>query len=300
MHQPSDKQMPPMSLESIPGWVEEFLSLKSVVKKRYKIIKSQLGMDENQSMRMLSQTDGADGSSDRNQDEEQEQSVDRQEKDLKRLRHLYCKKSLNFFGFDNPVRIACINIVEWKYFDTCVLLLILINTILLGLLDYVWENDKSPERGPQPTINRLQENSEMFFTIFFTAEAAIKIITYGVVMQDTCYLRDGWNILDFSVVITGLLQNIPGLQNTSGVRAFRLLRPLRSLSAIPSMRMLVTTLISSLEQIGNILILNIFFILTFSIISLQLWTGVLNFRCRATLYPMGGDWQLDGDNRICG
>jgi len=41
------------------------------------------------------------------------------------------------------------------------------------------------------------------FLIIFTTEAIIKIIAYGFVMHPGAYLRSGWNMLDFVIVIVG-------------------------------------------------------------------------------------------------
>jgi len=59
-------------------------------------------------------------------------------------------------------------------------------------------------------------------------------------MHRNAYLRDYWNWIDVSVVITGLIEmtNIPGISLRS-LRALRVLRPLRSIKALPSMRRLI-------------------------------------------------------------
>lgn len=49
----------------------------------------------------------------------------------------------------------------------------------------------------------LQEDSEIVFLVIFTIEAVLKIIALGFLFQPGSYLRDGWNVLDFIVVITG-------------------------------------------------------------------------------------------------
>jgi hypothetical protein len=68
----------------------------------------------------------------------------------------------------------------------------------------------------------------------------------GFFMGNNTYLSDGWNWLDFIVVITSLLNQIPGMVGVSGLRTFRLFRPLRSLTSMPSMKLLVETLLSSI------------------------------------------------------
>ena len=49
----------------------------------------------------------------------------------------------------------------------------------------------------------VQETLEWVFLVIFTVEAIIKIIAYGFVLHAGAYLRNGWNILDFVIVIVG-------------------------------------------------------------------------------------------------
>ena len=39
--------------------------------------------------------------------------------------------------------------------------------------------------------------------IIFAGEALLKIIAMGFVLHPGAYLRNGWNILDFSIVLIG-------------------------------------------------------------------------------------------------
>lgn len=48
-----------------------------------------------------------------------------------------------------------------------------------------------------------QEESEKVFVIIYCIEAATKIIASGFVLHKDAYLRNGWNILDFVVVVVG-------------------------------------------------------------------------------------------------
>lgn len=66
--------------------------------------------------------------------------------------------------------------------------------------------------------------------VIFTIEALLKIIGMGFIMDSGSYLRDGWNWIDFIVVVTSLLSNIPAIPSISFLRTFRVLRPLRSLN----------------------------------------------------------------------
>lgn len=48
-----------------------------------------------------------------------------------------------------------------------------------------------------------QEKIEYAFLIFFAIEAMLKIIAYGFLFHTDAYLRNGWNVLDFSIVTLG-------------------------------------------------------------------------------------------------
>ena len=166
--------------------------------------------------------------------------------------------------------------------------------MLLGIIDY--EN-------PDSDIwrNRIVHSCEPFFTAAFTLEAMLKIVSMGFIMHKKSYLRDAWNWLDFVVVITSLLSILPGVGNVSGIRTFRLFRPLRSFTSMPSMKTLIATILSSLVQLGEILILFgiVFFI--FSILGVSLWSGDIHYRCRVTKEPVDGVWPVvEGDTQLWG
>ena len=94
-----------------------------------------------------------------------------------------------------------IRILENAWFDRLVIFVIIVNSIFLGLIDYTW----TIQSGPKPLGNIIADQSEIFFTIFFTFEFFIKIIALGLIFGDSCYLRNGWNWLDFTVVVTSLV-----------------------------------------------------------------------------------------------
>lgn len=53
------------------------------------------------------------------------------------------------------------------------------------------------------TTNAALENIENIFMVIFTSECIIKIIANGFLMHQGAYLRNGWNILDFFIVVIG-------------------------------------------------------------------------------------------------
>ena len=49
----------------------------------------------------------------------------------------------------------------------------------------------------------LQEEIEIIFTVTFTSECVMKIIAYGFILHQNAYLKNTWNILDFTIVMIG-------------------------------------------------------------------------------------------------
>ena len=49
----------------------------------------------------------------------------------------------------------------------------------------------------------LQEKIEYVFLAIFTLETALKIVAFGFAWHPNAYLRNGWNILDFIIVVVG-------------------------------------------------------------------------------------------------
>ena len=90
------------------------------------------------------------------------------------------------------------------------------------------------------TTNIFLEEIEVIFMVIFTAESTIKIIAFGLWQHDTAYLRNPANFLDFTIVMIGFFDIIMSTLQIEGVdakalRAFRVLRPLRLVSGVPSM-----------------------------------------------------------------
>ena len=61
------------------------------------------------------------------------------------------------------------------------------------------------------------------FTVIFTLECVAKVIAFGLgPFGCNTYLSDPWNQLDFVVVVTALLEVLPGMPSLTGLRTFRL------------------------------------------------------------------------------
>ena len=183
----------------------------------------------------------------------------------------YAERSLFVFDLDNPMRRLCINMIESPYFENAVLFVILLNCIILALADPLSE----PDEGRNVVVNE----SEIYFNIAFTVEMTTKIIALGFWMDENSYLRDGWNVIDFIVVIGGWVGMLPFASNVTAIRTIRLLRPLRTISVVEGMRILVGTIVSALPLMGNVLLVCLFFFCLFGILGILLFSGTFSQRC---------------------
>jgi hypothetical protein len=64
------------------------------------------------------------------------------------------------------------------------------------------------DRDNTGTNNQLMEKFGMFFTVIFTSEFAFKTLAMGLYMSDNAYLQDGWNWIDFIVVLSGYVRSL--------------------------------------------------------------------------------------------
>jgi len=196
----------------------------------------------------------------------------------------FSKNSLGILDNRSKMRWALVWLITSKQFEYLIISMIMINSVFLGIKDYTDVDNVTP-------INQFVEMMEPFFTYLFLFECTSKILGMGWFMGSNSYLNDSWNWLDFIVVVTSLLQQLPDMKNMSGLRTFRLFRPLRSLNTMPSMKLLIGTLLSSVKQLGGIMGLAMFFFMIFAILGVSLWDGKGHFRCYLTDAPdILGNW----------
>ncbi|XP_047438725.1 calcium channel, voltage-dependent, L type, alpha 1D subunit, a isoform X10 [Mugil cephalus] len=214
-------------------------------------------------------------------------------------RALFCLK------LNNPIRRACISLVEWKPFDIFILIAIFANCMALAVYVPFPEDDSN-------STNHDLETVEYAFLIIFTIETFLKIIAYGLVMHQNAYVRNGWNMLDFVIVVIGLFSVVlelltkedkaeaegeiehpsmhghggkPGGFDVKALRAFRVLRPLRLVSGVPSLQVVLNSIIKAMVPLLHIALLVLFVIIIYAIIGLELFIGKMH----ATCYLPGSD-----------
>ncbi|XP_036724872.1 sodium channel protein type 10 subunit alpha isoform X2 [Balaenoptera musculus] len=129
------------------------------------------------------------------------------------------------------------------------------------------------------TQTELPERMEYVFTVIYTFEALIKILARGFCLNEFTYLRDPWNWLDFSVITLAYVGEAIDLRGISGLRTFRVLRALKTVSVIPGLKVIVGALIHSVRKLADVTILTIFCLSVFALVGLQLFKGNLKNKC---------------------
>uniref|UniRef100_A0A4W6BWY4 Calcium channel, voltage-dependent, T type, alpha 1H subunit a n=1 Tax=Lates calcarifer TaxID=8187 RepID=A0A4W6BWY4_LATCA len=154
------------------------------------------------------------------------------------------------------------------------MLVILLNCVTLGMFQPCEDVTCQSE-----WCRILQVLDDCIFA-FFAVEMVIKMVALGI-FGSNCYLGDKWNQLDFVIVMAGVMEYSLDGHNASlsAIRTVRVLRPLRAINRVPSMRILVTLLLDTLPMLGNVLLLCFFVFFIFGIVGVQLWAGLLRNRC---------------------
>ncbi|KAI6072824.1 Voltage-dependent L-type calcium channel subunit alpha-1S [Aix galericulata] len=200
-------------------------------------------------------------------------------------------RALFCLTLQNPLRKACISIVEWKPFEIIILLTIFANCVALAIYLPMPEDDTNVANSS--LVRQSLEKIEYAFLIFFAIEAMLKIIAYGFLFHTDAYLRNGWNVLDFSIVSLGLftmtLEQINAKQGGSSggkggfdvkaLRAFRVLRPLRLVSGVPSLQVVLNSIIKAMVPLLHIALLVLFMIIIYAIVGQELFKGKMHKTC---------------------
>ncbi|CAG9569826.1 unnamed protein product [Danaus chrysippus] len=206
------------------------------------------------------------------------------------------KRALFCLTLKNPLRKLCINIVEWKPFEWMILTTIFANCIALAVYTPYPASDSN-------YTNWVLEKIEYIFLVIFTGECVMKIIAYGFVMHPGSYLRNGWNLLDFTIVVIGMVSTVlssifKDAFDVKALRAFRVLRPLRLVSGVPSLQIVLNSILKAMVPLLHIALLVIFVIIIYAIIGLELFSGKMHKSCynKRTNEIMDNPHPCDVDN----
>uniref|UniRef100_A0A3B4GUJ3 Voltage-dependent N-type calcium channel subunit alpha n=1 Tax=Pundamilia nyererei TaxID=303518 RepID=A0A3B4GUJ3_9CICH len=187
---------------------------------------------------------------------------------------LTVNRSLFIFSEDNVIRKYAKKITEWPYpyNPYMILATIIANCIVLALEQHLPASDKTP-------MSERLDDTEPYFIGIFCFEAGIKIIALGFAFHKGSYLRNGWNVMDFVVVLTGILATVGADFDLRTLRAVRVLRPLKLVSGIPSLQVVLKSIMKAMVPLLQIGLLLFFAILMFAIIGLDFYMGKFHRTC---------------------
>uniref|UniRef100_A0A8C2B1H9 Voltage-dependent N-type calcium channel subunit alpha-1B n=1 Tax=Cyprinus carpio TaxID=7962 RepID=A0A8C2B1H9_CYPCA len=202
-------------------------------------------------------------------------------------------RSLFIFSEDNVIR---------KYAKRITECTIIANCIVLALEQHLPAMDKTP-------MSERLDDTEPYFIGIFCFEAGIKIIALGFVFHKGSYLRNGWNVMDFVVVLTGILTTLGSQFDLRTLRAVRVLRPLKLVSGIPSLQVVLKSIMKAMVPLLQIGLLLFFAIVMFAIIGVEFYMGKFHFTCfkvdtgeKVSDYPCGKDLpaRICPNGTVCG
>ncbi|MEL6773730.1 MAG: ion transporter [Pseudomonadota bacterium] len=136
------------------------------------------------------------------------------------------------------VKAWAIRITEDARFRNAILGVILFNAVILGL-----ETSKTTMAAIGPILLTLDK----ICLAIFVVEIVLKLIA-----QSWGFFRKGWNIFDFIIVGISLA---PAGEGLSVLRAMRILRVLRLITAAPRLRRVIEGFVSALPGMGSVFLL---------------------------------------------
>jgi hypothetical protein len=158
-------------------------------------------------------------------------------------------------------------VIETKVFENTTIFVIVFNSLVM-----MFEGS-----GPDSEKAAFFGIADDVFLGLYTVEAVLKIVGKGFIMGEGSYLRDSWNILDFSIVLVSYMTTISDDGEDAGaseedtgfspasLRVFRVLRPLKAISSIKGLKVLMIALFSAMPLLRDTLLILLFFFIIFAI-----------------------------------
>lgn len=139
-------------------------------------------------------------------------------------------------------------------FEWAIIGLIVVNAIILGL---------GTDAGLAATYGSLFDVMDRLILSIFICELLARFYVYGFRA-----FKDPWFIFDFLVVGVAL---VPATGNLSVLRSLRILRVLRLISAVPSMKRVVSGLLTAIPGMGSIVTLLLLVLYVAAVMATQLF-----------------------------
>ena len=146
-------------------------------------------------------------------------------------------------------------ISESNWFGTFMILIVLINTIIMGV----------------QTIGSLKNSNvleilDYVFLGFFVLEALIKILAYHL-----SYFLSAWNWFDLIIIVISLIPSSVNISSLRALRAFKAFRAFKVIEHSKILKEVFDTIVSSLPQVGIVGLLSFMFFYVYSLVGCYLY-----------------------------
>ena len=213
--------------------------------------------------------------------------------DIKKvIEEKYLYNSLYFISHKNKFRILLIKIIENASFNLILIIITYINALMTFFytykirlcflyLQFEDKNECLIKYKKDINFDNILDKINIIFNILFSIEIFIKIIASGLLFNKNSFLRNGWNVIDFIIVIYQWIKiNHKNWGNLSIFRCLKLLNNLKNLKFLRRIKLLINSVIVSLPTLGKVILFLMFIFLIFGILGMQLFSGIFYNRCR--------------------
>jgi voltage-gated sodium channel len=164
-----------------------------------------------------------------------------------------------------PWRLRLAGFLETGRVEHFIVAVILINAAVLGF---------ETSRGAMASYGAVLVAIDKACLVVFCVEIGARLLAYR-----WAFWRSGWNIFDFAVVAVAL---VPGAGPWAVLRSLRVLRVMRLLTVIPSLRKVVAAFLHAIPGLGGVLLLMCVVLYTSAVLAVNLfgekfpqWFGTL-------------------------
>lgn len=177
------------------------------------------------------------------------------------------------------IRNLCNTIVKSRFFETLILLLIILSSITIAM--------STPLDDPNSKYSKSLNLIDALCTWIFFAEMILKFIAFGFVGKNVGYFSDSWNYFDFIVVVVSVIDffgsDNSSLRKLKALRALRAVRPLRIILRIKGLKQVVLGLWASVGQMTMAFGIYIMILFVFAIFLCGFFKGQFR-RCSGLVY----------------
>jgi len=178
-------------------------------------------------------------------------------------------KSLGVFHYNHPLRRFCRAATNHWLFEGVIVTCIVANCIMLAMSQPMPNGDNS-------ALNDILDRVDVYFLGLFTLELVMKVVASGVYWCGSrSYLRSGWNMLDATIVVAGLvtlgLQSLLQGVDITFLRGIRVIRPLRLITSVQSLQVVMISLWKAIPGLTNVAMIVMFLLIIFTIISVEFY-----------------------------